>query len=174
MQYGVLSKLTQPQGRVTCQVEATVPAGIGSEFRGRVTGCIVLENTGPVISARGRLVATAVCECSRCLASHDVELSVEVSEECRLAQIDQPTRAGEEEPQPIPILDADAVDLTELVRQVLALNVPPRSLCRPDCQGICPECGQNLNESACSCRREGGDARWEALRGLAEGNQVGY
>ncbi|MCE5216658.1 DUF177 domain-containing protein [bacterium] len=166
MQYGMKAKLSQLMGRATCEVEAPVPPGVGAEFRGPVKGQVVLTNAGATISARGHLSATAVCECSRCLLKHEVPLEVEVNEECRLAQIDEPPAPGEEEPQSIPILDADLVDLSELVRQVLAINVPPRSLCRPDCRGLCPHCGKNLNAGPCSCKAEGPDPRWAALRGL--------
>ena len=141
-------------GRVRCEIDAPAPAGAGFDFRGPVTGAVTLANTGAVMSARGRLNATAVCECSRCLARHPVDLDITVNEECRLAQIDRPAPAGEGEPHPIPILDVDTVDLTELVRQALALHVPPCSLCRPDCKGLCPRCGRNLNEAACACGQD--------------------
>ena len=166
MQYAVRSKLSQPQGRARCDLCAPAPVGSGGEFRGPVTGSIVLANTGALICARGNLHAVAVCECSRCLDVHEVGLDMEVGEECRLAQIDQPTIPDEEEPEPVPLLDGDAVDLTELVRQVLVLNYPPRSLCRPDCAGLCVHCGRNLNRGPCSCRRDSGDPRWGALRAL--------
>jgi len=168
MQYGVLGTLTRPQGRVRCEIDASVPVGVGAEFRGPAVGSIELTNTGAVISARGWLRATAVMECSRCLASHEVELDIEVNEECRLAQIDQPRRAGEEEAQPIPILDAEVVDLSELVRQVLALSIPPTSLCRPDCKGLCPHCGKDLSDGPCSCAQETTDERWAGLRDLVQ------
>jgi uncharacterized protein len=166
MRYGVLSQLTQPQGRVTCPIDATVPDGVGTQFRGPVTGCVVLTNTGSVVSARGRLHAVALCDCGRCLAPHEVALDIELNEECSLSQIERPS-VEDEENQLIPLLDADTVDLTELVRQVLVVHVPPRSLCRPDCAGICTHCGANLNDGPCGC---GGpaDPRFsglEALRG---------
>lgn len=166
MQYAVLSKLAQPQGRVVCDVEAPVPVGVGAEFRGPVRGRIELTNTGAVISARGRLRATAVCECARCLARHEVVLEVEVNEECALTQIEAPPSFAAGEEPPIPLLDDDAVDLTELVRQVLVISVPPRSLCRPECRGLCPECGQDLNRGPCTCGAGATDPRWSGLQEL--------
>ena len=44
----------------------------------------------------------------------------------------------------------DVVDITEDVRQELVLAYPMIPLCRPDCQGLCPVCGQNLNERRCT------------------------
>jgi uncharacterized protein len=166
MRYAVLGKLSQPQGRAECEIWAPAPVGAGGEFQGPVTGCVVLTNTGAVISARGRVCATVVLECSRCLARHEVALDVEINEECRLAQIEQALPPGEEEP--IPLLDADAVDLTELVRQVLALNIPPRSVCRPDCRGLCPRCGRNRNTDPCSCDDLAPSSPWAGLRDLLE------
>ncbi len=168
MQYGALSTLTQPQGRATCGVDSEVPVGIGVEFAGPVTGTIELVNAASTILARGRLHVIAMLPCDRCLEKRPVELDIVVNEECRLAQVDQPTVEGAEDAEPIPILDADTVDLSELVRQVIAVNIPPRSLCRPDCRGLCPHCGQNRNEGSCSCDEEQVDERWAGLRSLLD------
>ena len=46
------------------------------------------------------------------------------------------------------------------------LALPPNPLCRPDCKGLCPECGANLNEGMCACSRDEGDPRMAVLRGL--------
>ena len=47
-----------------------------------------------------------------------------------------------------------------------SLALPVKPLCRPDCRGLCPECGKNLNEGACGCSRDSGDPRLAALRQL--------
>lgn len=46
------------------------------------------------------------------------------------------------------------LDVNELVRQQLLLALPTRPLCRPQCRGLCPKCGTNLNQGDCGCRRE--------------------
>lgn len=46
------------------------------------------------------------------------------------------------------------VDLDEDIRQEMVVAVGPVALCRPDCQGICPNCGVNRNEASCSCPRD--------------------
>ncbi|NSW55042.1 MAG: DUF177 domain-containing protein [Armatimonadetes bacterium] len=135
---------------------------------GPVIGYVELENADSLVTARGRLHATAVLPCSRCLADHVVELDAEVYEQCSLTQIDEPSmwEAGTEEP--IPLLSGDLVDLSELVRQVLVLNVPSRSLCRPDCAGLCPRCGRNLSDGPCGCGEDDVDPRWAGLRDLID------
>jgi uncharacterized protein len=66
--------------------------------------------------------------------------------------------------------EGDTVDLGEVVREQLFLTLPMKRLCREDCQGLCPTCGRNRNGEPCACpaAEEPADARFEALRALAE------
>jgi uncharacterized protein len=61
------------------------------------------------------------------------------------------------------------LELADVVREQVLLWLPMHCLCQPDCQGICPDCGQNRNQVNCGCRSERVDARWEALRKLRSG-----
>lgn len=58
--------------------------------------------------------------------------------------------------------------LEDVVREQVLLSLPARTLCTPDCKGLCPRCGQNLNTASCNCDSTTIDARWNALAGLAE------
>ena len=57
--------------------------------------------------------------------------------------------------------------LEDVVREQVLLTLPTRTLCKPDCKGLCPRCGQNLNTATCSCGETPSDLRWNALAGLA-------
>lgn len=46
------------------------------------------------------------------------------------------------------------IDISEEVRESVLLALPERMLCRPDCKGLCPQCGKNLNEGRCACTPE--------------------
>jgi uncharacterized protein len=59
-----------------------------------------------------------------------------------------------------------ALDLSEAVREEVILAVDPYVVCDPECKGLCPRCGKNLNEGPCQCTEEDLDPRWEALRAL--------
>jgi uncharacterized protein len=167
MRYRLLRQLKGPEGYARCEIDDPVPPGTGWEWRGPVRGTVELERMGAAYCARGRLEATVVLACSRCAAPHALPLTVDLTETVSLAQIDEPQsyQAAEVEP-PIPILNGEIVDLSELVRQMLVLAVPARSLCRPDCRGICPYCGTDLNEATCGCTGQSVDPRLEALRKL--------
>jgi len=50
------------------------------------------------------------------------------------------------------IENRDAIDLTDNLREEIMLNYPLKPLCRPECRGLCPVCGRNLNKGECSCK----------------------
>jgi len=59
--------------------------------------------------------------------------------------------------------------LEDVVREQVLLSLPERTLCQPDCKGLCPHCGQNLNQQACNCQaKTPADTRWNALADLAD------
>jgi uncharacterized protein len=62
--------------------------------------------------------------------------------------------------------------LEDVVREQVLLSLPSRTLCKPDCKGLCPRCGQNLNLAQCSCDKAPADPRWNALAGLADKIEV--
>lgn len=58
------------------------------------------------------------------------------------------------------------IDLTPVLREYVLLEIPISPLCRPDCKGLCPICGNNLNESTCFHEQESGDPRLASLKSL--------
>ena len=170
MKYNILGKIDHAPGRAECVIDAPAPAATGHQFEGRLQGTIVLVNTGERIAARGRLQGSVVLNCSRCLRPHSVPLDIVVDEICSLEQIDQVEvgQDGENGTCPIPLVDHEVVNLRELVRELLILNIPPRSLCRPDCRGLCPHCGQDLNEGQCKCDEQQVDPRLAPLQKLRQ------
>ncbi len=62
----------------------------------------------------------------------------------------------------------DQLDLSDVVREVMLLDVPSTPLCRPDCAGLCLTCGANLNDGPCGCATVSADPRWSALDQLVD------
>jgi uncharacterized protein len=60
----------------------------------------------------------------------------------------------------------DQIDLGQMVREHILLEAPLAPLCRPDCAGLCPTCGIDLNTATCDCVTIAVDPRWEALSQL--------
>lgn len=97
---------------------------------------------------RGAIRATARLACRRCLA--EVEYRVDRSVDVLLTS--DPDAAEDPSVYPLPPA-AVQVDLTGVVREELALDVPTLVLCREDCAGLCPTCGADLNAGSCDCAR---------------------
>lgn len=168
MRFSLDKNITKQGGWVDVDIEAPPPPGSASDYQDAVRGRIVLTNTGKVITAEGWLQTTATMQCGRCAKPHPVDIRIQVADECVLAEIDSPDAYCDKwaDVSSIPIRNGDQIDLSELVRQLLNLHLPPRSLCRPDCRGLCATCGQDLNEGDCTCSESPGDPRLAALARL--------
>jgi uncharacterized protein len=68
--------------------------------------------------------------------------------------------------------EESGLSLEDVVREQVLLSLPGRTLCKEDCKGLCPRCGQNLNLATCSCGDAPADPRWNALAGLADKLEV--
>lgn len=64
------------------------------------------------------------------------------------------------------VTEDDYINLTSLVREDILLELPTKILCKEDCKGLCPVCGQNLNLGSCSCNVKVTDPRWDKLKEL--------
>jgi uncharacterized protein len=62
--------------------------------------------------------------------------------------------------------EGQKLELSKAVREEMILAVNPYVVCDPDCQGLCPQCGANLNEDSCHCIGDKGDPRWGPLQDL--------
>jgi uncharacterized protein len=57
----------------------------------------------------------------------------------------------------------DQLDLLPMVRELALLDAPESPLCRPDCAGLCPVCGIDLNETTCNCEAPTSPSPWDVL-----------
>jgi uncharacterized protein len=139
----LLYQLQVPPGRLTEELETSEP------LRGDVR--MTRTNRGLFVEVD---VETALrFECSRCLEEASGPIRLTFAEEFHPV-IDVVTGLpirGEHEPDDFQIEENQELDLSEAIRQYALVNVPMQLLCRPDCAGLCPHCGQDLNTGACGC-----------------------
>lgn len=132
-----------------------------------VSGQVLWLPSGDVL-ARLRLQGLLAQDCRRCLepVSVPVDEGVEIlfAPQGESAEVDD----GGSRPLPAGMLE---LDLAEAVREELVLSVSPFVLCGPDCRGLCPHCGVNLNLERCVCSVEEDDPRWDVLRALNKGRE---
>ncbi len=132
-------------------------------------GKVKLLRTGNGILVTGRAHTVVRMPCRRCLMPTKVPVDLELEEDFH-PSIDIITGAElplqDEEDEACRTDEHHILDLNEVVRQGLWLALPMSALCRPDCRGLCPNCGANLNEGACDCQPEEWDPRLAVLRDL--------
>jgi len=142
-------------------------------LRQPLAGHIKLTKSGEAILVTGNLHTALSLPCTRCLTPVDVPVSVEI-EEIFTPTVEVTTGIKlkiEEDADPATLIsDAHVLDLSEVIRQNLYLDQPSKVLCRPDCLGICPQCGQNRNEVACTCADDPIDSRWADLLAMKDDN----
>ena len=98
--------------------------------------------------------------CYRCLGAAVLEVPIAARE----YQASSP----DDEELTTPYVQADQLDVSGWARDAVALALPNKILCRPECAGLCPECGKNLNEEPHVHEEEHGDPRWAALETLKD------
>ncbi len=108
-----------------------------------VTGQFVLSNLGIGYQFAGSFEARVSQPCVRCLDSVVEDIEFDVSETYLLN--------GQEDPdqEDVFALESDTLDVSDVVRQNLLVEVTEFPLCKEDCRGLCPECGANLNVTVC-------------------------
>jgi uncharacterized protein len=105
---------------------------------------------------RGEVDVAWTAECSRCLEPLGDSLTLGIDELFEPHPVD-----GETYP-----LDGDSIDLEQVVRDSVLLELPAAPHCRADCRGLCPSCGADRNGGDCGCVESDDDPRWAALRSL--------
>ena len=105
--------------------------------------------------------------CARCLEEFDASYHLPLNLVIQLVS-DEAIKTEEEDRDQFVVFPGSkkVYNLDQHVRDLITLELPMKPLCRPECAGLCPKCGANLNESACQCNLKESDPRWEALRKL--------
>ena len=135
-----------------------------------VSGAIKPVGSG-ILRFDGTAETAISMNCARCLTPVDVPIVAEMSQ--RFAKPPMEGASGKNEDFSLDELDAelidqnDRIDLEDIILYEIKLSIPMKVLCKEDCKGLCPNCGQNLNEAACSCNLKEPDPRWDALKGLS-------
>ncbi len=152
MQVNVAQLLKEPTGASrTVEVDGTL--ALDHDDLSHVRGRAELLRASRGILVRGEFTTECHLVCGRCLKPFSQKLRFRTEEEFS-PSID--IASGEALPLPeeaagFRIDDHHVLDMTELIRQHSLLAAPMKPLCKPDCAGLCPRCGANLNQDPCRC-----------------------
>ena len=134
---------------------------------------VLHEHRGPKdivadIRLRGHFAGRFQVPCARCVEPVEIPLESDFDLIFRPVVADsEPTERSITAPETeIGYYQKDSLLLEDVLREQVLLSLPVRTLCKPDCKGLCPRCGNNRNSQDCSCEVGPSDPRWEALAGL--------
>jgi DUF177 domain-containing protein len=133
------------------QEYAPEPAVVPADFT------ITKATTGSVFELAFRVSLHGPCV--RCLADAELQLPIKGREY-------HAAKPGDEELRSPYVIGDETVDLSAWARDTIALALPDKILCRPECAGLCPTCGKDLNDEPHVHDEVVPDSRWAALEAL--------
>ena len=138
------------------------------KFAGAICASGEVQRQTAQVNVSGRITADAEIDCTRCLKPVEQSLAIDFS-----VSFVTPEHFAVDKEKEVPtedldtdVIDTDALDLKDVIREQILLNLPAQLFCRPDCKGLCAECGADLNLIDCDCDSDRIDPRWAALKNL--------
>lgn len=109
-----------------------------------------------VIHVSGRVQADPVFECSRCLKEFpyhiDTELNIDLAPATVLGKTPEHELARSE--LDMEFYQGEEIEPLDVIKEQLLISIPMVPVHRPDCKGLCPVCGTDLNEADCGCQKD--------------------
>lgn len=124
-----------------------------------------LESVTEGVLVTGTVTAPLVGECGRCLEPVSDDLAVDICELFAYPDSVTDETSGEDE---VHRVGGDYLDIEPVVRDAVVLGLPFTPLCRPDCGGLCPSCGQRVDDLPAGHTHESIDPRWAALAAFTD------
>jgi uncharacterized protein len=150
--------------------QCDLPADIG-EFVTPIHLDAHIRKVKEEITIEGRIAVTVEMNCARCLELHHerIDDSFEVVYCPRPDDEEQGDEIELDETDlDISYYEGESIAIPDLLREQLLMMLPVKPLCKPDCAGLCPSCGKNLNKGSCTCSRRNIDSRFAILENLLE------
>lgn len=137
--------------------------------RGELHFSVLLKGNARKVSARGDFTAGITLECHRCLKDVDSELERSFHLTYLAPDADRFAREEvelESSDLEVAYMESAYLPLHDMIREQIYLALPMKFLCTPECRGLCPHCGGNLNEVECGCAEAAADPRWVSLKAI--------
>lgn len=124
-------------------------------------GVIKITRTPQGLLTQGSFTGSFPLECVRCLSDYEQFVRWEFTELYAFNR-DNMTDSG------LLMPEDGFIDFESIMREYALLEVPISPICKPDCKGLCPVCGENLNETDCGHRDTDTDSPFAALKDLLD------
>ncbi|GAB4115910.1 MAG: DUF177 domain-containing protein [Roseiflexaceae bacterium] len=156
---GATRSYTFDEDRITLDETLTLRSIVGKVRFTRTASGVLAD-----LKAKGQVEM----ECTRCLkpAQQTVEISFYDEFHSRIEVHTGMALPLPNEEDPFYIDELHMLDVGEAIREYALMELPMRPLCKPDCKGLCPQCGVDRNVEQCQCEDGVIDERLAALRAL--------
>lgn len=170
MRIDVADLKRSPGENIHLELESPLPAlevdGEKVSFEGPARASLDISNTGKGLLVEGQVGGRLKVNCARCLEPFLLPVETFFSETYYPEGSEEVNQEEREEWIPF---SGDILDITSEVLKSILMGLPMKLVCQPDCRGLCPRCGQNLNIAPCGCDREDLDPRLAVLKDLLKG-----
>jgi uncharacterized protein len=151
-------------------VLASMQHELGVTFNAPIHGDLVVVREYDHLRVNGRLTTSLLLSCSRCLAEYVAAIDTNFTllyrkDSHKTFSADDEIELDETELLTLHYT-GDEIDLTHEIEELVVLEIPIKPLCSESCEGLCHQCGTDLNQSRCSCRSEDVSFKFSALKGF--------
>lgn len=152
------------------EINEPCPKDMEIECSTNVTGSLKLTNTGSLLVLDGKISTDVKFPCSRCLMDFSMPIEAPIEEQFQIEKVNDAAVIIplESEDEATELVKNNVLDVDELIRQNLLPVLPIQPLCQPECAGLCPTCGENLNVRKCGCPPADLESPFQALADLLE------
>ncbi len=128
---------------------------------------LTIRKEGPIhLILEGDARASVTVPCSRCLSEVEVEVPIAINYTFCIGE----DGVYDDPDDKVSALSAGVLDIDGLIASEILLGLPAKVLCREDCKGLCPVCGQDLNKADCGCDHFVPDPRMQKIWDVFSGN----
>lgn len=169
---GTLSlEFEEPPGTFPVLTEM-VDSGV-CEFLAPLKAALRAQQIGDIVEIEGNISTAVRMDCGRCLQSFQMPL--ESSFARTYSQKEPAPEQSDANQQELELTAEDMeliyyqgkeINLKNEIQEQVVLAFPLKTLCKPDCRGLCPKCGADLNTEECDCDRSPPAGKFDALKGL--------
>jgi uncharacterized protein len=143
------------------------------EFLAPIKTALRVQRFGDIVEVEGNISTSARLTCGRCLRKFESHLESRVALTYKSGVPDDEKMGSKQEEfelkeEDMGLIDyqGEEINLQNEIQEQVVMAFPLRALCKPDCKGLCSECGSDLNEGDCSCIKTSSDSRFDALKNL--------
>jgi len=124
-----------------------------SQFLDKLNYQVQLHREQNRIKVQGRIRTVISIPCIRCMEHYELKVNSRFDIILFPVEMLEQQNAGNLNPEELEYIfyEGEKIDLEKILIEQINLYLPPYPLCQPDCHGLCPKCGTNLNHSQCPC-----------------------